>query len=128
MKFHFSRRDKCPGLIPVLCVATMQETSEDAHIINITTPVPNFNLRTMDRPCMMDTSAVQGYITAHELMGIEKEAAARRADAGKFLIEARMDLWDVREPQHYFDEQMEVWEKIKSDFDAIPQEKTRQAE
>ncbi len=99
----------------------------EESIINITTPVPNFKLK---KPVMTDGSpdAIQGYISALELMEIEKEAKARRSDAGKFLIEAKMDLWDVRQPWHYFDEQMEVWQKIKDEFDAIPPEKTRQAE
>lgn len=73
--------------------------------------LPNFKLR---RESIMKTEDVQGYVTARQLLEIETEETKRKLDAGKFLIEARMDLWDIREPQHYFDAAHDKWDKIKA--------------
>ncbi len=68
-----------------------------------TKTLPNFSLRRCPAP-ILDTEGK--FITA---LDIEIEKTKRKLDAGKFLIEARMDLWDVRHPWHYFDEAHDKW-------------------
>lgn len=81
--------------------------------------LPNFNLRRCPAPILnVDGS----FSTALEL---EIEKTKRKLDAGKFLIEARMDLWDVRDPWHYFDAAHDKWEERKR---VILAERERQAE
>ncbi len=82
-------------------------------------PLPNFKLRKCPEP-ILDVDGK--FLTA---LDIEIERTKRKLDAGKFLIEARMDLWDVREPQHYFDEAHDKWAIRKA---KILAERERQAE
>lgn len=78
--------------------------------------IPNFRLR---RPAPIVET---GFTSALEL---EIERTKRKLDAGKFVIEARMDLWDVREAWHYFDEAHDRWAIRKA---KIMAERQRQAE
>ncbi len=84
--------------------------------------LPNFKLT--DAPDTA-TGEVVGYITAKQKMEMEVEYFERRSDRAKFLIEAKMDLWDIRHPWHYFDEARDEWTKKEAEREA---EKTRQAE
>ncbi len=87
----------------------MDSTKVDASAV--LPKLPNFKLR---RASVMETEEVQGYISAKQLLEIEIEHTKRKLDAGKFLIEARMDLWDIRQPHHYFDAAHDRWDKIKA--------------
>ncbi len=70
--------------------------------------LPNFKIRQCPGPILEVNG---GFITA---LDVEIEKTKRKLDAGKFLIEARMNLWDVRHPEHYFDDAHDRWEIRKA--------------
>ncbi len=72
--------------------------------------LPNFKIRRCPAP-ILDTDGK--FLTA---LDIEIEKTKRKLDAGKFLIEARMGLWDVRLPQHYFDDAHDKWSIRKAEI------------
>lgn len=88
------------------------------------TSLPNFRLRKQED--LFDQFT--GFISAKQKMLNDVERLERKQDAAKFLIEARMDLWDVRHPYHYFDTAFDEWEIEKDKRMANLTEEERQAE